>query len=86
MSGTRATLRNTSSIESGGPYLAPPGVAKTEKEQPGSLFVGGFGSYHPGGINVGLADGSTRFLSRNTDSAVLRRLGNRADGEIMQPF
>ena len=87
VSGTRATLRNTSSIEAGGPYLAPPAASPADaSEKSGSLFVGGFGSYHPGGINVGLADGSTRFISQNTDKQLLRQLGNRADGEIMKPF
>ena len=89
VSGTRATLRNTSAIELGGPYLPQPaGGAPTDPgEKSGSLFVGGFGSYHAGGVNVTLADGSTRFLSQNTDAQLLRQLGNRADGEIMkQPF
>jgi prepilin-type N-terminal cleavage/methylation domain-containing protein/prepilin-type processing-associated H-X9-DG protein len=87
VSGTRATLRNTSVIESGGPYLAQPAASPADaSEKSGSLFVGGFGSYHPGGVNVGLADGSTRFISQNTDKQLLRQLGNRADGEIMKPF
>ena len=74
-------------IESGGPYLAQPtSTAADASEKSGSLFVGGFGSYHPGGVNIGLADGSTRFLSKNTDTQLLRQLGNRADGEIMKPF
>jgi prepilin-type N-terminal cleavage/methylation domain-containing protein/prepilin-type processing-associated H-X9-DG protein len=87
MSGTRATLRNTSRIEEGGPLLAD--QARTQggdDSRAGSLFVGGFGSYHPGGCNVGLADGSTRFISRNIDATVLKHLGNRADGEIVQGF
>jgi prepilin-type N-terminal cleavage/methylation domain-containing protein/prepilin-type processing-associated H-X9-DG protein len=87
VSGTRATLRNTSVIEPGGPYLPQPaGSAADASEKSGSLFVGGFGSYHPGGVNIGLADGSTRFLSQSTDTQLLRQLGNRADGEIMKPF
>ena len=87
VSGTRATLRNTSVIEMPSPYL--PGAARAQgdaNEQSGSLFVGGFGSYHPGGANMGFADGSTRFLSQNTKPEVLRQLGNRADGEIIKPF
>jgi prepilin-type N-terminal cleavage/methylation domain-containing protein/prepilin-type processing-associated H-X9-DG protein len=85
VSGTRATLRNTSVIESsqlllGRAAAAPP----DEKEKVGSLVVGGFGSHHPGGLNVNFADGSTRYLSQNTEPTVLRQLGNRADGEIMK--
>jgi prepilin-type N-terminal cleavage/methylation domain-containing protein/prepilin-type processing-associated H-X9-DG protein len=86
-SGTRATLRNTSAIEVGRPYLGQAQAKIEEKEKSGSLFVGGFGSYHPGGINVVLADGSARFLSAQTAPDVLRLLGNRADGEIIfKPF
>ena len=85
VSGTRSTLRNTSVVEQGQPFLPLPAV-QDEREKSGSLFVGGFGSYHPGGVNVGFADGSTRFLNKVMDPAVLRLLGNRADGEIVKPF
>ena len=85
VSGTRATLRNTSAIESPRPLLgSPTAAAQDEKEKVGSLVVGGFGSHHPGGLNVNFADGSTRYLSQNTEPTVLRQLGNRADGEIMK--
>jgi prepilin-type N-terminal cleavage/methylation domain-containing protein/prepilin-type processing-associated H-X9-DG protein len=89
VSGTRATLRNTGSIEKPSPSLQHAAAAtndEREKETIGSLVVGGFGSHHPGGLNVGFADGSTRFLSQNTEPTILRQLGNRADGEIMKPF
>ena len=42
------------------------------------------GSLHPGGAGVGLADGSTRFVRQNIEPETLRRLGNRADGEIIK--
>ena len=87
VSGTRATLRNTSSIEAGGPYLPQsPSATLPEEQRPGSLFVGGFGSNHLGGSNFAFADGSTRFIPHNIDKTTLQRLGNRADGEIMNPF
>jgi len=89
VSGTRATLRNTSTIETAQPYLPPAQTRNDEKDKDktGSLFVGGFGSQHPGGAIFGFADGSTRYLTRNTEPDVLRRLGNRADGEIIkQPY
>jgi prepilin-type N-terminal cleavage/methylation domain-containing protein/prepilin-type processing-associated H-X9-DG protein len=84
VSGTRATLRNTGAIEVPDPTLraSPP----TAEKKPSATYVGGFGSYHPGGINAGFADGSTRFISQNTAIDVLKQLGNRADGEIMKPF
>jgi prepilin-type N-terminal cleavage/methylation domain-containing protein/prepilin-type processing-associated H-X9-DG protein len=38
-------------------------------------------SAHPGGAQVGLADGSVRFLFETTDMDVLRALGCRFDGQ-----
>ena len=88
VSGTRATLRNTSLIETGQPYPPPPSATATadEKEASGSLFVGGFGSYHPGGVLVAFADGSTRFINKNIEPKTLHLLGHRADGEILGEF
>jgi prepilin-type processing-associated H-X9-DG protein len=45
-----------------------------------------FGSMHRGGAQIALVDGSVRFLSSNVDSATLRRLGNRHDGEVISAF
>jgi prepilin-type N-terminal cleavage/methylation domain-containing protein/prepilin-type processing-associated H-X9-DG protein len=41
-------------------------------------------SYHSGGVNVGLCDGSVRFVSQSVDLAQWRLLGSRADGLVMQ--
>ncbi|MFO1065225.1 MAG: DUF1559 domain-containing protein [Pirellulales bacterium] len=88
VSGTRATLRNTSGIATTSPRAqrmqqgAGGGIA-TPSEQPVSpLSVGGFGSYHTGGANFTFADGSVRFLSQNIEPEVLQALGNRADGKF----
>jgi hypothetical protein len=88
LSGTRSTLRNTSLIEQPKSHAANQNRAQSDEQKPAEnpLFVGGFGSYHPGGINIHLADGSSRFLSSQTDREVLKQLGNRADGEIPKPF
>ena len=40
-------------------------------------------SFHPGGANVVLADGSVRFLQAVTDIRVLARLITRAGGEVV---
>jgi prepilin-type N-terminal cleavage/methylation domain-containing protein/prepilin-type processing-associated H-X9-DG protein len=85
LSGTRATLRNTSVIEEPQPQLGA-AANQPEKEPAGSLVVGGFGSYHPGGVNAGFADGSTRFVSKRIEPAILHLLGSRADGELVKPF
>ena len=39
-----------------------------------------FGSFHPGGCHMGMADGSVHFLSENMDINAYRRLGARKDG------
>jgi len=36
-----------------------------------------FGSAHPGGVNVGLADGSVRVVTYNVDPTMWRVFGNR---------
>ena len=43
-------------------------------------------SFHPGGINVTLADGSVRFLQETLDMEILRRLGVADDGQPLGEF
>jgi prepilin-type processing-associated H-X9-DG protein len=92
MSGTRATLRNTGTLIN---QTREPGLenrfhqgrfpgSPEEKPQTGNpLYVGGFSSYHPGGANFALVDGSVRFLSETTDKALYEAFGNRADGKLI---
>lgn len=40
---------------------------------------------HPGGINMLFADGSVHFLRSTIDRAVLRAMGTRAGGEVVDP-
>lgn len=96
-SGTRATLRNTSGIfppssnrqvqeatEFGMGAGAEPGADPLEQNRIESLHVGGFGSYHTGGANFVLADGSVHFFSQQMDPQVFQYMGNRADGEMFE--
>jgi prepilin-type N-terminal cleavage/methylation domain-containing protein/prepilin-type processing-associated H-X9-DG protein len=48
-------------------------------------FTGGkrFGSSHPGRFNVVLADGSVRSIRYSVNPAIFRRLGDKADGEVI---
>jgi prepilin-type N-terminal cleavage/methylation domain-containing protein/prepilin-type processing-associated H-X9-DG protein len=46
----------------------------------------GFKSRHPGGANFVLADGAVRFISENIDYANYQRLGDRQDGETVEPY
>jgi prepilin-type N-terminal cleavage/methylation domain-containing protein/prepilin-type processing-associated H-X9-DG protein len=44
--------------------------------------LGGLYSFHPGGINILLGDGSVRFLSNATDPLVVLELITKAGGEV----
>lgn len=43
-------------------------------------------SFHTGGTQAVLADGSTRFLSENIDTALFRGLGSISDGAVIGEF
>ncbi len=43
-------------------------------------------SYHVGGVQVGMADGSVRFISENLDLLTWQLLGSRGDGEIIGEY
>jgi type II secretory pathway pseudopilin PulG len=94
MSGTRATLRNTGTeLNATGPRGTPSSpanpVAADQKQPPiweSPTYVGGFGSDHSGGLVVtAFGDGSVRYLSETIDPGVLKLLGNRADGQLINP-
>lgn len=79
MSGTRATLRNTGDPFDDGSAAA----AADAKAAADPLFVGGFGSRHPGGVLFAFANGSTSFLEYGMDPKIYQQLAHRADGELM---
>ncbi len=82
VSGTRETLRNTGSFEK----PADRWENQQNENAPPPNAVGGFGSYHTGGAQFALGDGSVRFLSQNINPEVFKHLGNRADGAIVDEF
>ena len=47
------------------------------------LFVGGFGSFHPGVVNMAFGDGSVRAISTFININVYHQLGHRADGQLL---
>jgi prepilin-type processing-associated H-X9-DG protein len=94
-SGTRATLRNTghpinADLDTDNAANPEHAAAPSQSpEAPGATtrpatYVGGFGSRHRGGgANFALGDGSVRFFKSSLDPSVYRRLGHRADGELI---
>lgn len=46
----------------------------------------GIGGPSPGGCNMGMADGSVRFLSENIDPSILEALATKAGGEVIGQF
>lgn len=49
-----------------------------------ATFVGGFASFHPGGANFAMGDGSTRFIASTIALPIYHQLGHRADGELVE--
>ncbi|HCK42460.1 MAG TPA: hypothetical protein DHW22_12610 [Planctomycetaceae bacterium] len=82
VSGTRASLRNTGTIND----LCILRERRINKElpPPGPLEVGGFASAHPGGINSVFADGSVQFISEDIDEDILHQIGHRSDGKLLK--
>ena len=76
-SGTRSSLRNMSELYTGKDWSARDSSMYPLTE------VGGFGSTHPGVLNVCLADGSVQSLMFSMDQTVMENLGNRADGAML---
>lgn len=58
--------------------LQPPRKIKLDAR----LAVGGFESWHPGGLNVLMGDGSVQFLSDGITDLVLWQLAHRRDGRL----
>jgi prepilin-type processing-associated H-X9-DG protein len=64
----------------------PPGTGITRNETSGDRRNGAFGSYHPGGGNFLLGDGSVRFISETIDLATYRALSTRNGGETLGEY
>ncbi|QDU23167.1 DUF1559 family PulG-like putative transporter [Urbifossiella limnaea] len=60
----------------------PPPVNGTQLAAEYRARLGAYGSYHTGGANVALGDGSVRFLRATTSAAALLALTTRAGGEL----
>ena len=90
MSGTKSTLRNTGVMLNRGWDVGGPGTGAARFRKslppPDDTSTSGFSSYHTGGAQFVLADGSVRFISENVNASLYANLGNRADMEILGDF
>ncbi|MEP3482647.1 MAG: DUF1559 domain-containing protein [Fuerstiella sp.] len=66
----------------------PVGLAtgREQGESDASVGLWNFNSFHTGGQQYVLGDGSVRFVSENLDIGVLRRLGAMSDGQVIGEF
>lgn len=53
---------------------------------PGVIMELTFGSYHVGGAQFALADGSVRFITENIDESIRHGLGSIRGGEVLGEF
>jgi hypothetical protein len=51
-----------------------------------SMIMEGYSSWHTGGGHILLADGSTRFISENTDVTLQQKMGACSDGLTLGEF
>ncbi len=84
VSGTRATLRNTSRFDKNDFLRTYRGQPNDSLSPAGPLDVGGFGSAHPGGAQFAFADGSSKMITDSIEPAVLQQLGHRSDGKLLK--
>jgi Protein of unknown function (DUF1559) len=61
-------------------------VRKTEPTVSGQLMELSYGSYHVGGAQFTLCDGSVRFISENVDQGLFRGFSSRDGGEVLGEF
>lgn len=82
-SGTRATLRNTGSLNEGVEDEFQHQQDPTVQAELDPDKVGGFGSRHQGGAHFTFGDGHIQFLTENINTDLFKQLGHRADGKLI---
>ncbi len=69
---------------------SPPDASHPNGSTPGPVSMNGWNknelySFHSGGVNVVMGDGSVRFLRESTSLAVIIALVTRSSGEVLPP-
>ena len=72
--------------ESVGGTFAEMNLRKLDPLASGRLMEISFGSYHIGGAQFGLADGSVHFIAENVDLVTYQAMGSRNEGEVVSEF
>lgn len=68
--------------EAAGSFFPEPNLRVKDPRAHGKLMEVSFGSFHVGGLMIGMGDGSVNFLSDTIDILVYRALGSRSGSEI----
>lgn len=84
ISGTRSTLRNTDKKPNS--VVDEKDFRKKPPQFDDENIVGGFGSWHTGGAQFALGDGSVRFVSENIALETYQYLGSRNDGHFVGDY
>lgn len=84
--GTSNTLMTSESSDGDIPWAQGSRTLKGFSQQPYINGPDGIGGPSPGGCNMGLADGSVRFVSENVDPSILEALATKAGGEVIGRF
>ena len=53
------------------------------RQEPCYAYMGGFNSAHPGGVTMGMTDGSVQFINDDVDYLIWTHLGDRKDGQTI---
>jgi len=86
LSGTRSTLRNTGSTPNSLVVRGTQFHTQKPAEFEDATVVGGFGSWHTGGGQFALGDGSVRFLNERIAIETYQHLGSRNDDNFVGEF
>lgn len=83
--GTSNTIMVVETKGTGKTWMAPDDLDITKVNFTSNGGPNEPGSFHPGGFQVSLADGSVRFISASVNPTVLQQMATRNGGEVVPP-